>query len=232
MVGPLFVHTYLNLDLKLGRALNAATDQNPNGLEDAFYEFWDLIMNDLTLNERDYSCCPQGALSIRTEGSRRKKREVVKQVPDFIVYHSRESVGATAVRGVQHTQIVAFIAEVKPWQPAMGDSTDSTAVQCSFNRREFLLQVWDHAKMIKAECNEPQPVWIIQCVGMFWRAGMVEENKRLSPFSNNRRRSRKKSRDSALYDFQWGLIQKIGECASDEELFKFWQQISEAAEYV
>jgi hypothetical protein len=228
----LFIHTYSNYDLKLGRAIYAATALNHQHLEAPYYEIWDLVLNDLILEKKDYSCRPQGALSAHIEEGRWGKKEIIKRIPDFILYHSQDIVPDTAIRGVQHTRAVAFIAEVKPWMPGMGDSADNRIVLSHFRRREFLSQVRDHAKLIMASEGGPAsgPVWLVQCVGMFWRAGKVEDCKRLSPISNTRRRSKKNH--PPVYDLQWGPIQKVGERASDEELFKFWQQMSNAVECV
>jgi hypothetical protein len=105
----------------------------------------------------------------------------------------------------------------------MGDSADKSIVLSHFWHCEFLLQVHDHAKFIIASEGGPTsgPVWLVQCVGIFWRAGKIEDCRRLSSISNTQCRSKKKNHPP-VYDVQWGPIQKVGKCASDEKLFKFW----------
>jgi hypothetical protein len=214
----LFIHNYPHFDLKLKRALRHATDGNPKNLEAPYYEVYDLFLNDLILDERDYSCCPQGALSVLVEGGRNQKSEIVKRYPDFIIYHDKEGEG-----GVQ----VAFIAEVKACLCTL-DMSDPDVVQDQFDRREFLTQVRDHAKMIIEQHGTSRPVRLMQCMGMFWRSGIAKNNESLSPFSKQRRAKGKKSHD--IPGVQWGPIQKLGGDASDQEEFKFWQDIKEQFE--
>jgi len=85
----LFIHKYPHFDIKLKRALHHATDENPKHkhLEVPYYGVYDLLLNDLILDKRDYSCCPQSTFLILMEGGRNKKSEVVKRYPDFIIYH-------------------------------------------------------------------------------------------------------------------------------------------------
>jgi hypothetical protein len=220
----LFIHKYPHFDIKLERALRHATDGNPKHLEAPYYGVYDLWLNDLISDERDYTCCPQGALSILMEGGRNQKSEVVKRYPDFIIYHDR---GGKEVEGDVR---VAFIAEIKSWLPALDDMSDPNVISDQFDRRGFLTQVRDHAKMIMEQQGTSGPVWLMQCVGMFWRSGMVKDNKNLSPFSKQRRAKGKKSHDMPTFDVQWGPIQKIGERASDEEEFKFWQDVTKTFE--
>lgn len=222
---PWFIHRYPHFDFKLKRALHRATDANPKCLEAPYYAVYDLWINDLILDEKDYTCCPQGALSILVEGGRMKKGEMVKRYPDFIVYHDREG----AVEGGMGDTQVAFIVEIKPWL-ATCDLSDHDAIKDHFNRPDFLIQVRDHAKMIMKK-QGAGPVWLVQCVGMFWRYGKVQDNKNLSPFSKIRSKG-KKPRDIPTFDVQWGPIQKVGEDTSDEEQYKFWQEMSDTVEYV
>ena len=87
--------------------------------------------------------------------------------------------------------------------------------------------------MIMEKQGTPGPVWLMQCVGMFWRTGKVKDNKNLSPFSKDRRFAKgRKSQDVPIFDVQWGPIQKVGEEISDEEQYKFWQEMSNTVEYV
>jgi hypothetical protein len=125
---------------------------------------------------------------------------------------------------------VAFIAEVKPWLPAMDDMLDPNIVRDQFDRRDFLTQVRDHAKMIMEQQGASGPVWLMQCAGVFWRSGVVKNNNNLSPFSKRRRGKGKKTDGMPIFNVQWGPIQKIGELASDREEFKFWQEIKKTFE--
>jgi hypothetical protein len=64
--------------------------------------------------------------------------------------------------------MVVFIAKVKAWEPAMGESVNRENLLNEFNCYDFLEQVWDHAKMIM-EGNQ-NSVWLVQCLGIYWRA--------------------------------------------------------------
>ena len=130
MVKPRFVHKYPHYDFKLHRALHHATDGNPKQLEAPYYEVYNLVLNDLILDERDYSCCPQGVLLVHMEEVRRKKPEIVKRFPDFIIYHER---GNEVEGDVWGTRLVAFIAEIKPWRFKTGDVSDHDVISDHFN---------------------------------------------------------------------------------------------------
>ena len=219
-----FIHTLPYYDQKLRRSLHDATYNNPKGNEAPFYEVWDLWINDLILNERDYTCRPQGVLSValQPEGGsgviKKGKESIVKRAPDFIVYYSNNLGGDGESDHRSIKRDVAFTAEVKPWRTAMGE--DHALLLDDFNDTAFIMQVRDHGKMI-LKTNGMAHVWVVQCLGMFWRVGVLK-NENLSPFS--KRGSKRKTYATHI---EWGPIRKLGQVDSDVQQLDFWQRMSQ-----
>ena len=222
---PPFVHTLPHYDLKLQRSAHDATHNNPNDNEAPYYEVWDLWLNDLILHQKDYSLRPQGVLSLRITQQQKKKKQkssVAKRTPDFVVYHNGdvEVDGNYSVR-----RDVAFIAEVKPWDKGMTE--DRSMLVGEFNDRDFLDQVRDHAKMIMIEHKKAR-VWLVQCVGLFWRAGSLR-NEGISPFSNRAPTGKNLPRKHVEL-VEWGPIEKIGDVPSDMQETVFWRNVCQDVE--
>jgi hypothetical protein len=218
---PAFVHTLPHYNLKLERSAYDATQNNPKENEAPYYEVWDLWLNDLILHQADYSLRPQGVLSVYVSPRQQKKTQkssIAKRTPDFIIYHNRD----TEIDGNYSRQRdVAFIAEVKPWEKGMTE--DRSMLVREFNDREFLDQVRDHAKMIMIQHHKAR-VWLVQCVGLFWRAGSLR-NESISPFSNRAPTGKNVPREHAEH-IEWGPIEKVGDVASDIQQAGFWSKVS------
>lgn len=210
-----FIHSFPHYAVKLRRSAYDATNNNPKCNEAPYYEVWDLWINDFIINQQDYSLRPQGLLSIDISTGR--KANNARRYPDFIVYHNFDCEGSV---GVQRD--VAFIVEVKPWGPAMGE--DLSTIVDEFTDREFLDQIRDHGKMILLEHKKAR-VWLMQCVGLFWRVGTLH-NEDLSPFVSRRAPTGKNIPREHNTLVEWGPVRKIGDAASDIEQQAFWQKMA------
>lgn len=228
MAQPLsFTHNFPHYELKLRRSAYDAMHNNPNNNEAPYYEVWDLWINDLILNEKNFSSRPQGMLSTTVDQGRKTKKQkksIVKRYPDFIVYHNRD-VESEGNSQYSLSRDVGFVAEVKPWQPGMGE--DINDLIADFEDREFLDQVRDHGKMIMIKHGKAR-VWIVQCLGVFWRVGTLR-NEGLSPFSNRAPTGKNKPRNHET-DIEWWPIQRLGEPASDIQQLDFWRKMSHDVE--
>lgn len=224
-----FVHTTPHYEYKLEQSLHDAIHNNPNANEAPYYEVWNLWLNDLVLNTKHYTCRPQGVLSINiksdksTVGLPNVKKKPVKRSPDFIVYYNTNTTDENGGYTLQRS--VAFVAEVKPWAMAMGEDTEKLVKD--FSVSEFLEQVRDHAKMVMNEHGMSR-VWLVQCLGMFWRAGILK-NENLSPFV---KRSRAKKGRPQIHGtaIEWWPIQRLGHPDSDIQQEKFWLAMSDDVE--
>jgi hypothetical protein len=226
-----FIHKSPHYDQKLRRSSHDAKYNNPNNNEFPYYEVWDLCINDMLLDAKDYSCRPQGVLSAVVDpksGSMTQKpakKAIAKRSPDFVTYYNQDSEGEGTDSTYSLKREVAFIAEVKPWQPGLGEDVDQLVK--AFDEREFLEQVRDHAKIIMMEQGKAR-VWLLQCVGIFWRAGTLR-NEKLSPFSKRRPTGKNKPRVHGT-EIEWGPIQKLGHVDSDVQQLDFWLRMSEDVE--
>jgi hypothetical protein len=221
-----FIHTLPHYDQKLRRSLYDAMYNNPNKNEAPYYEVWDLWINDLILPEMDYSCHPQGVLSVVAgpgcSTRIQQKPKKAKRSPNFIIYHNTDSEGKHD-SDYRLKREVAFIAEVKPWQMAMGE--DVNLLEKEFEDPEFLEQVRDHAKMILTEHPAKARVWLLQCLGLFWRAGTLR-NENLSPFSNRPHAGKKKVLDHGTV-MEWWPIQRVDHVNSNVQQLDFWRWMSD-----
>jgi hypothetical protein len=217
-------------ECKLKRSIHDAIHNNPNANEAPYYEVWDIWLNDFILNAKDYTCRPQGVLSINIEPDKRgggllnnKRTQTMKRSPDFIVYHNTDTMDENGEYILQRG--IAFVAEVKPWAMAMGE--DTQVLVNDFGAPEFLEQVRDHGKMIMGKHGMGR-IWLMQCLGMFWRVGILK-NEDLSPFVKRvrARKSRPRYHGTAI---EWWPIQRLGHPDSDIQQKRFWLAMSSDVE--
>jgi|SRR5882762_874414 hypothetical protein len=223
-----FIHALPHYNHKINCAIEDAMYNNPRHQEAPYYEVWDIWLNDLIINALNYNCRPQGVITINTSQTERKKVKLMKRTPDFIIYHTWDRVfdSGSSKQSLQHNRRVAFIAEVKAWEPIMGESVDGESILDEFNRYDFLEQVRDHAKIIMTEDNR-NSVWLVQCIGVFWRVGKLRREG-VSPVSESKVRRKGKNKAPREYttDIAWRPIRKIGQLASDVEQLVFWNLMS------
>lgn len=171
---------------KIRRAVSAAesSERNPRNMEDPWYEVYSLFMEKLLLSHPVFGASPQGAL---TDADRRNRRKI----PDFIIYKYVDTILNTAT--IVHSRIPRLIIEVKKRLKRVS----TPLLLKSFNSYEFLRQIRDQAKQVFVTNPQVHGVYLLQCVGRFWRRGFIPRIGTSPPHNNAY---------TPVTNIQWSLI--------------------------
>ena len=159
---------------KIMRAVAAAEDPTSNrgNLEAPWYEVYSLFLERLLLSHHWFAVCPQGSL-VADIGPQARRR-----TPDFTIFRYIDQLANNTI--VIHSRMPRLLVEIKRAlrRPSIA------AIGRVFRAYEFITQVRDQAKLSFACHPTLQGIFLLQCVGRFWRRGYIT-SAGTSPLHNN-----------------------------------------------
>ncbi|KIM72253.1 hypothetical protein PILCRDRAFT_829884 [Piloderma croceum F 1598] len=160
---------------KIMRAVAAAEDPTSNrgNLEAPWYEVYSLFLERLLLSHHRFAVCPQGSL-VADIGPQARWR-----TPDFTLFRYIDQLLANNTI-IIHSRMPRLLVEIKR---ALKRPSAATIGRV-FRAPEFITQVRDQAKLAFACHPTLQGIFLLQCVGRFWRRGYIT-SAGTSPLHNN-----------------------------------------------
>ncbi|KAF8055566.1 hypothetical protein FPV67DRAFT_1540693 [Lyophyllum atratum] len=187
------------LTIKLRRAVAAAEARNSNAenLESPWYEVWSLFLEKLLLRHNRFGACPQATI-VADIGWRSAWR-----TPDFIVFRYLDQLLRNQIR--IHDRIPRLIVEIKRHPTRLSVAY----INSLFRSFMTLHQIRDQAKVAFARYRNIHGVYILQCLGRWWRSGYLARAG-VSPLHDNH--------GPPPADIQWEQIVDVTTPASDQNI--------------
>ena len=191
---------------KLLCAIFYATQRNPDHFEAPWYEAWDLVLNEFTRDQEEYSICPQDALRVQ------QKTKTYSRYPDFIIYLTSSS--GSSLQDIRAARRPIMLIEVKPWLPKY---VDKELLSLALSNSRVTGQIIEQGKFIFERSNVDiqanTTIMVILAIGHKWRYARMRAVD-TSPFSPLNRPGQSPS----IGFLPWSDVFELGTPSSDDGL--------------
>jgi hypothetical protein len=187
--------TFFAQKMRRGVVAAESATSNPDNLEAPWYEVYEVFLQKLLLSHPQFATCPQGTLHADLGHDARSR------TPDFTIYRYIDQLLANNTV-IIHSRIPRLLVEIKR---AIQQPTPALAGR-SFRGHEFMRQIRNQAKLAFASYPNLQGIFLLQCIGRFWRRGYITRVG-TSPLHNHP--------GAPVANIQWGHIADITTPLSD-----------------